>query len=110
MPIGTKEIGNRLAFRSFASVPMALTFSLFGSSLWILMLACDITCPKHFSSSSFLLAALRQARRYVPQNTFITIYKSLIERLFNYCDVVLGNLNNILTTKLQNYKIEQPES
>ena len=47
------------------------------------------------------LAALKQASRYVPQNTLITIYKSLIEPLLDYCDVVWGNLNKTLTTRLQ---------
>jgi len=60
---------------------------------------------EHFDSLSKRvssgLAALRQARRYVPQNTLITIYKSLIEPVFDYCDVVWGNLNRTLTTRLQ---------
>ena len=46
---------------------------------------------------SSALGALKQARRYVPQNTLITIYNALIKPLFDYCDVVWGNLNKTLT-------------
>ena len=48
------------------------------------------------------LAALKQVHRYVPQNTLI--YKSLIEPLFDYCDVFGGKLNKTLTTRLQTTK------
>ena len=57
----------------------------------------DSLCKRVISG----LAALKQARRYVPQNTLITINKSLIEPLFDSCDVVWGNLNKPLTTRLQ---------
>ena len=42
---------------------------------------------------SSALGALKQARKYVPQNTLITIYNALIKPLFDYCDIVWGNLN-----------------
>jgi len=57
----------------------------------------DSLCTRVLSG----LAALKQARRYVPQHTLKTIYKSLIEPLFDSCDVVWGNLNKTLTTRLQ---------
>ena len=50
---------------------------------------------------SSALGALKQARRYVPQNTLITIYSALIKPLFDYCDIVWGNLNKALTARLQ---------
>ena len=43
------------------------------------------------------LAALKQARQYVPQDTLLTIYNALIKPLFDYFDVVWGNLNKNLT-------------
>ena len=50
---------------------------------------------------SSALGALKQARRYVPQNTLLTTYNALIKPLFDYCDVVWGNLNITLTARLQ---------
>ena len=47
------------------------------------------------------LAALKQARQYVPQDTLLTIYNAVIKPLFDYCDVVWGNLNKNLTARLQ---------
>ena len=47
------------------------------------------------------LAALKQARQYVPFRTLLTIYNALIKPLFDYCDVVWGNLNKTLTARLQ---------
>ena len=46
------------------------------------------------------LAALKQPRQYVHQDTLLTIYDAVIEPLFDYCDVVLGNLNETLTARL----------
>ena len=37
------------------------------------------------------LAALKQARQDVPQDTLLTIYDAVIKPLFDYCDVVWGN-------------------
>ena len=48
------------------------------------------------------LDALKQARQCVPQDTLLTIHKALIKPLFDYCDVVWGNLKKTLTTRLQN--------
>ena len=45
------------------------------------------------------LAALKQPRQYVHQDTLLTIYDAVIEPLFDYCDVVLGNLNETLTAR-----------
>ena len=50
---------------------------------------------------STALGGLRQARRYVPQETLITIYNALIKPLFDYCDIVWGNLNSTLSARLQ---------
>ena len=47
------------------------------------------------------LAALKQARQYVPQDTLLTIYNALIKPLFDYFDLVWGNLNKTLTARLQ---------
>ena len=47
------------------------------------------------------LAALKQARQYVPQDTLLMIYNAVIKPLFDYCDVVWGNLNKNLTARLQ---------
>ena len=37
------------------------------------------------------LAALKQARQVVQQDTLLTIYDAVIETLFDYCDAVWGN-------------------
>ena len=50
---------------------------------------------------STALGGLRQACRYVPQETLITIYNALIKPLFDYCDIVWGNLNSTLSARLQ---------
>ena len=47
------------------------------------------------------LAALKQARQYVPQDTLLTIYNAVIKPLFDYRDVVWSNLNKTLTARLQ---------
>ena len=47
------------------------------------------------------LAALKQAPQYVPQDTLLTIYYTLIKPLVDYCDVVWGNLNKPLKATLQ---------
>ena len=50
---------------------------------------------------SSALSALRQAGRYVPQETLITIYNALIKPIFDYCDAVWGNLNCTLKARFQ---------
>ena len=47
------------------------------------------------------LAALKQARQYVPQDTLLTMYNAVTKPLFDYCNVVWGNLNKTLTARLQ---------
>ena len=48
------------------------------------------------------LAALKQARKYDTLLTILlTIYNAVIKPLFDYCDVVWGNLNKTLTARLQ---------
>ena len=47
------------------------------------------------------ISGLKQARDYVPSDVLNTIYKSLIQPVFDYCDVVWGNLDQGLATKLQ---------
>ena len=47
------------------------------------------------------LAALKQTRQYVHQDTLLTIYNAVIKPLFDYCDVVWVNLNKTLTARLQ---------
>ena len=46
-------------------------------------------------------AALKQAGQDVPQDTLSKIYIAVIKPLFDYCDVVWGNLNKTLTARLQ---------
>ena len=45
------------------------------------------------------VAALKQPRQCVHQDTLLTIYNAVIKPLFDYCDVVWGNL--IKTARLQ---------
>ena len=47
------------------------------------------------------ISGLKQARDYVPLYVLNTIYKSLIQPVFDYCDVVWDNLDYGLATKLQ---------
>ena len=48
------------------------------------------------------LDTLKQARQCVPQDRLLTIHNAPIKPLFDYCDVVWGNLKKTLTTRLQN--------
>ena len=50
---------------------------------------------------SSALGGLRRARSYVPSDTLISIYHALIQPLFDYCDVVWGNINKGLNERLQ---------
>ena len=47
------------------------------------------------------IGGLRQARPYVPKNTLITIYKVLIEPLFDYCDILWNNLSAEAANRLR---------
>ena len=47
------------------------------------------------------LAALKQPRQDVHQDTILTIYNAAIKPLYDCCDVVWGNLNKTLTARLQ---------
>ena len=44
--------------------------------------------------------SLKQARQYVHQDTLLTIHNAVIKPLFDYCDVVWGNLNKTLAARL----------
>ena len=50
------------------------------------------------------ISGLRQARDYVPLDVLIIIYKSLIQSVFDYSDVVWDNLDQGLATKLQKFQ------
>ena len=47
------------------------------------------------------ISGLKQARDYVPLDVLIIIYKSLIQPVLEYCDLVWDNLDQGLATKLQ---------
>ena len=47
------------------------------------------------------ISGLKHARDYVPLDVLIIIYKSLIQPVFDYRDVVWDNLDQGLATKLQ---------
>ena len=47
------------------------------------------------------ISGLKQARVYVPLDVLNTIYKSLIQPVFDYCDVVWDNLDQGLATRIQ---------
>ena len=57
----------------------------------------DSLCKRVLSG----LAALKQARQDVPQDTLLTIYNSVVKPLFDYCDVVWITLHKTLTARLQ---------
>ena len=44
---------------------------------------------------------LKQASDYVPLDVLNTIYKSLIQPVFDYCDVVWDNLDQGLAIRIQ---------
>ena len=50
---------------------------------------------------SSTIAGLRQVRPYIPIETAITIYRSLILPLFDYCDVIWDNLPRTSAKRLQ---------
>lgn len=47
------------------------------------------------------ISGLRQVKQFVPLETSQTIYKSLIQPLFDYCDVVWDNMPITTATRLQ---------
>ena len=57
----------------------------------------DSLCKRVLSG----LAALKQARQYVHQDTLLTIYNAVVKPLLDYCAVVWGNLNKTITARLQ---------
>ena len=57
----------------------------------------DLCCAK----ISKAINGLKLARPFVPQHVLIMIYNALVLPLFDYCDVVWGNLNQGLTERLQ---------
>ncbi len=52
------------------------------------------------------LDVLRRVRRHLTLDTAKMLYNSLVLSLFNYCDVVIGNLNKTNLRRLQSYKTE----
>ena len=50
---------------------------------------------------SSAIGGLRQVRSLVPFDTALTIYNSLIQPMFDYCDVVWDNLSITATQRLQ---------
>ena len=57
----------------------------------------DCICAK----ISKAITGLKLARPFVPQHVLILIYNALVLPLFDYCDVVWGNLNQGLSDRLQ---------
>ena len=57
----------------------------------------DRLCSKVTGS----ISGLKQARDHAPLDILYTIYKSLIQPLFDYCDVVWDNLDQRLATRIQ---------
>ena len=47
------------------------------------------------------ISGLKQARDHVPLDILYTIYKSLIQPVFDYCDVVWDKLDQGLATRIQ---------
>ena len=47
------------------------------------------------------ISGLKQARDYVPLDVLNSIYKSLIQPVFDYCDIVWDNLDQGLATRIQ---------
>ena len=50
---------------------------------------------------SSVIGGLRQIRQFVNDDTLLTIYNSLIQPSFDYCDLVWDNLSKGLATRLQ---------
>ena len=60
----------------------------------------DYVCKK----VSQAISGLKQVRRFISQNTAVTIFNSLIQPIFDYCDVVWDNLSVTQATRLQKLK------
>ena len=54
------------------------------------------------------LPALKQSGQYVPQDRLLSIYNAVIIPLFDYCDVVWGNLKKPQRRDSKSSKIERP--
>ena len=52
------------------------------------------------------ISGLKQARDYVPSDVLNTIYKSLIQPVFDYCDVVWDNFSEVLA--IENKSVSLP--
>ena len=50
---------------------------------------------------SSAIGGLRQIRHLVDKETSITIYNSMIQPLFDYCDIVWDNIGSTMATRLQ---------
>ena len=59
---------------------------------------------------SRVIGGLKQVRRFVPTHTLMTIYKALIQPLFDYCDIVWSGLKKAWPTVYKNCRIVQPVS
>ena len=51
------------------------------------------------------ISGLKQARDYVPLDVLNSIYKSLIQPVFDYCDVVWDNLDQGRATRYKTFRI-----
>ena len=47
------------------------------------------------------IGALKRCRPFLPQETLIYIFNAIVRPHFDYCDIVWGNCNNTLASKLQ---------
>ena len=47
------------------------------------------------------IGILRRAKKYISQQSLLTIYQSLVQPYFDYCSLVLGNCNQACKDKLQ---------
>ena len=50
------------------------------------------------------IAGLKKSRPYITQNIAVIIFNSLVQPLFDYCDVVWDNLSITQATRLQKLK------
>ena len=65
----------------------------------------NVTWERHFTELSkkmaFGTSAIKRIRYFVPWETLITIYNSLVQSHFDYCSVVSGCCSQSLSQKLQ---------
>ena len=57
----------------------------------------DNICKK----ASKKIGILRRAKKYISQQSLLTIYQSLVQPYFDYCSLVWGNCNQTCKDKLQ---------